>query len=160
MWENSVFRAVSISKTNKPTAYHNLTTIKTNKRHRQTNDERKVIKTAITLKMTTAQVVEMSLTNNSLSKDYLHPNDHAKQITDTPGFKPFTIYQKKKKIEYGKSNNKEKNKTINKTSPIKRETGSSLGSQSPLGSFHGDPTKMTSCVRECSTSSSKVVCIK
>ena len=29
-------------------------------------------------------------TNNSLSKDYLHPDDHAKQITDTPGFKPFT----------------------------------------------------------------------
>ena len=30
------------------------------------------------------------MTNNSLSKDYLHPDDHAKQITDTPGFKPFT----------------------------------------------------------------------
>ena len=24
----------------------------------------------------------------SLSKDYLHLDDHAKQITDTPGFKP------------------------------------------------------------------------
>ena len=23
------------------------------------------------------------------SKDCLHPDDHAKQITDTPGFKPF-----------------------------------------------------------------------
>ena len=33
----------------------------------------------------------MSVTNNSLSKDYLHLDDHAKQITDTPGFKPFTI---------------------------------------------------------------------
>ena len=31
--------------------------------------------------MTTAQVVEMSVTNNSLPKDYLHPDDHAKQIT-------------------------------------------------------------------------------
>ena len=41
--------------------------------------------------MTTAQVVEMSVTNNSLSKDYPHPDDHAKQITDTPGFKPFTM---------------------------------------------------------------------
>ena len=40
--------------------------------------------------MTTAQVVETSATNNSLSKDYPHPDDHSKQITDTPGFKPFT----------------------------------------------------------------------
>ena len=38
--------------------------------------------------MTTAQVVETSVTNNSLSEDYPHPDDHAK--TDTPGFKPFT----------------------------------------------------------------------
>ena len=44
----------------------------------------------LTLKMTTAQVVKTSVTNNSLSKDYPHPDDHAKQITDTPGFKPFT----------------------------------------------------------------------
>ena len=36
----------------------------------------------LTLKMTTAQVVETSVTNSSLSKDYLHPDDHAKQITD------------------------------------------------------------------------------
>ena len=42
--------------------------------------------------MTTAQVVDTSVTNNSLSKDYLHPDDHAKQITDTPGFKPFTMF--------------------------------------------------------------------
>ena len=33
----------------------------------------------LTLKMTTAQVVEMSVTNNSLS-DYPHPDDHTKQI--------------------------------------------------------------------------------
>ena len=32
----------------------------------------------LTLKMTTAQVVEMSVTANSLSKDYPHPDDHAK----------------------------------------------------------------------------------
>ena len=44
----------------------------------------------LTLKMTTAQVVETSVTNNSLSKDYPHPEDHTKQVTDTPGFKPFT----------------------------------------------------------------------
>ena len=42
------------------------------------------------VKMTTAQVVETSVTNNSLSKDYPHPDDHDKQITVTPGFKPFT----------------------------------------------------------------------
>ena len=34
----------------------------------------------LTLKMTTAQVVKTSVTNNSLSKDYPHPDDHAKQI--------------------------------------------------------------------------------
>ena len=44
----------------------------------------------LTLKMTTAEVVETSVTNNSLSEDYPHLDDHAKQITDTPGFKPFT----------------------------------------------------------------------
>ena len=44
----------------------------------------------LTLNMTTAQAVKTAVTNNSLSKDYPHPNDHAKQITDTPGFKPFT----------------------------------------------------------------------
>ena len=31
--------------------------------------------------MTTAQVIETSVTNNSLSEDYPHPGDHAKQIT-------------------------------------------------------------------------------
>ena len=30
--------------------------------------------------MTTAQVVETSVTNNSLSKDYPHPDDHTRQI--------------------------------------------------------------------------------
>ena len=34
----------------------------------------------LTLKMTTAQVVETSVTN-SLSEDYSHPDDHAKQIS-------------------------------------------------------------------------------
>ena len=40
--------------------------------------------------MTTTQVVEMSVTNNSLSKDYPHLDNHTRQITDTPGLKPFT----------------------------------------------------------------------
>ena len=34
----------------------------------------------LTLKMTTAAyVVETSVTNNSLSEDYSHPNDHTRQ---------------------------------------------------------------------------------
>ena len=46
----------------------------------------------LTLNVTTvhSQVVERSVTSNSLSKDYPHPDDHAKQITDTLRFKPFT----------------------------------------------------------------------
>ena len=32
----------------------------------------------------------MSVVTNSLSKDYPHPDDHTRQTTDTPGFKPFT----------------------------------------------------------------------
>ena len=44
----------------------------------------------LTLKMTITQVVETSVTNKSLSKDYPRLDNHAKQITDTPGFKPFT----------------------------------------------------------------------
>ena len=46
----------------------------------------------LTLNMTTIQVVETLKTNNSLSKDS-HPDDHTKQITDTPGLKPFTMLQ-------------------------------------------------------------------
>ena len=48
----------------------------------------------LNLKMTTTQVVETSVTNNSLSKDYPHSDDHAKPITDIPGFKPFTKQEK------------------------------------------------------------------
>ena len=43
----------------------------------------------LTLEMTIVQVVETSITSNSLSKDNPHPDDHARQTTDTPGFKPF-----------------------------------------------------------------------
>ena len=45
--------------------------------------------TGLTLKITTAQVVETSVTNNSFSKDYSHPDDHAKHVTDT-GFSLIT----------------------------------------------------------------------
>ena len=45
----------------------------------------------MTLKMTTAQVVETSVTvTNSSFQNYTHPDDHATRTTDTPGFKPFT----------------------------------------------------------------------
>ena len=37
----------------------------------------------VTLKMTTAQVVETSVTNNSLSKDYSHLDDHTRHLTKT-----------------------------------------------------------------------------
>ena len=33
----------------------------------------------LTVKMTTTQLAETSVTNNSLSKHYPHPDDHAKQ---------------------------------------------------------------------------------
>ena len=42
------------------------------------------------LKMTTARVVEMSVTNDSLSEDYPHLDNHTRQTTDTPRLKPFT----------------------------------------------------------------------
>ena len=46
----------------------------------------------MTLKMTTAQVVETSVTvTNSSFQNYTHPDDHTTRNTDTPGFKPFTI---------------------------------------------------------------------
>ena len=51
--------------------------------------------------MTTAQVVETSLTvnNNSLIQDYVHPDDQAQPTFQmTPGFKPFTVLTVKTSI--------------------------------------------------------------
>ena len=48
----------------------------------------------LSLKMTTAQVVESSVTvnNNSPIQDYVHPDDQTQPTFETtPGFKPFTI---------------------------------------------------------------------
>ena len=45
----------------------------------------------LTLKMTSAQIVETSVTNNSSFQNYPHPDDHPIQTIDTPGFKPFTV---------------------------------------------------------------------
>ena len=36
--------------------------------------------TILTLKMTTTRVVKTSVTNDNLSKDYPHPDNHTKQI--------------------------------------------------------------------------------
>ena len=52
-----------------------------------------VIQLTLTLKMTTAQVVETSVTvnNNSPIQDYVHPDDQTQPTFEmTPGFKPFT----------------------------------------------------------------------
>ena len=52
-----------------------------------------VIQPNLTLKMTTAQVVETSVTvnNNSPIQDYAHPDDQTQPTFEmTPGFKPFT----------------------------------------------------------------------
>ena len=46
----------------------------------------------LTLKMTTAQVVETSVNNNSPIQDYVHPDDQTQPTFEmTPGFKPFTV---------------------------------------------------------------------
>ena len=51
------------------------------------------VQLTLTLKMTTAQVVEMSVTvnDNSPIQDYIHPDDQTWPTFEmTPGFKPFT----------------------------------------------------------------------
>ena len=48
----------------------------------------------LTLKMTTTQVVETSVTvsNNSPIQDYVHPDGQTQPTFEmTPGFKPFTV---------------------------------------------------------------------
>ena len=48
----------------------------------------------LTVKMTTAQVVETSVTvnNNSPIQDYVHPNDQTQPTFEmTPGFKPLAV---------------------------------------------------------------------
>ena len=53
-----------------------------------------VIQLTLTLKMTTAQVVETSVTvnNNSPIQDYVHPDDQTQPTFEmTPGFKSFTV---------------------------------------------------------------------
>ena len=56
-----------------------------------------MIQLTLTLNMTTAQVVETSVTvnNNIPIKDYVHPDDQTQPTFEmTPGFKPFgTVYR-------------------------------------------------------------------
>ena len=57
-----------------------------------------VIQLTLTLKMTTTQVVETSVTvnNNSPIQDYIHPDDQTQPTFEmTPGFKPFTVLKGK-----------------------------------------------------------------
>ena len=51
------------------------------------------VSTTLTLKMTSAQVVETSVNviSNSRSQDYTHPDGRTLLNDMTPGFKPFTI---------------------------------------------------------------------
>ena len=54
-----------------------------------------MIELTLSLKMTTAQDVETSVTvnNNSPVQDYVHPDDHAQPTYEmTSGFKLFTIF--------------------------------------------------------------------
>ena len=51
--------------------------------------------------MTTAQVVETSVTvnNNSPIQDYVHPDDQTQPTFElTPGFKPFTVISTKSTV--------------------------------------------------------------
>ena len=56
-----------------------------------------MIQLTLTLKMTTAQIVETSVTvnNNSTIQDYVQPDDQTQPTFEmTPGFKPFTASDK------------------------------------------------------------------
>ena len=63
-----------------------------------------VIQLTLTLKMTTAQVVETSVTvnnNNSPIQDYVHPDDQTQTTYEmTAGFKPFTENERIKKVNF------------------------------------------------------------
>ena len=58
-----------------------------------------MIQLTLTLKMTTAQVVETSVTvnNNSPIQDYIHLDNQTQPTFEmTPGFKPFTYLSQRK----------------------------------------------------------------
>ena len=66
----------------------------TNQINNQSIPSTDVIQVTLTLKMTTPQVDETSVTvnKNSPIQDYVHPDDQTQPTFEiTPGFKPFTI---------------------------------------------------------------------
>ena len=54
---------------------------------------KKVYILVVSLRMTTALVVETSVTNNSLPKDYPHPDDHTRQTNNTSSLQKLRIKQ-------------------------------------------------------------------
>ena len=74
----------------------------------------------MTLKMTSAQVVETSVNvnNNSFFQNYTNPDDHTQQTTDIPGFKFITIYSVKLKR---KKKNKKKIRRIRRNQGIYKQ---------------------------------------
>ena len=71
----------------------------------------------MTLKMTSAQVVETSVivNNNSSFQNYTNPDDHTQQTTDTPGFKPFTVLR-----SFGRQSEQLANNFISYASTVRR----------------------------------------
>ena len=66
-----------------------------------------MIQLTLTLKMTTAQVVETSVivNNNSPIQNYVHPNDQTQPTFEmTPGLKPSTVHKTEKVISKNKAN--------------------------------------------------------
>ena len=64
--------------------------------------------------MTTAQVVETSVTVNNKSpiQDYVHPDDQTQPTFEmTPGFKPFTVLNISKEMRWNRKN-KQKSKML------------------------------------------------
>ena len=64
-----------------------------------------MIQLTLTLKMTTAQVVETSVTVNNSSpiQDYVHSDDQTQPTFEmTPGFKPFPIINCHPKVKESK----------------------------------------------------------
>ena len=66
-----------------------------------------MIQLTLTLKMTTTQVVETSVTvnNNSPIQGYVHPDDQTQPTFEmTPGFKSFTVHKTERVISKNKAN--------------------------------------------------------
>ena len=84
--------SVIIDSDNRSIKYHRFLSI-INIRQSSIIPSTDVIQLTLTLKMTTTQVVETSVTvnNNSPIQDYVHPDNQIQPFKMTPGFEPFTI---------------------------------------------------------------------